>query len=166
MELFEVRNVRYIVILIGLAIPLCSSAQEEVRCDYAQRTICDRSGCKDAPVELKGNYLLVPTLDSMVKATTKVEVREAFNHVLGDDNANEKLPTIRKCGSAGCSADVVRAHLGGAFVDVKPATEGAYILRFAHSELGGIQPGDFLEVVTNFLSTITSYGSCKGVAAK
>ena len=75
-----------------------------------------------------------------------------------------KLPTIRRCDAIGCSPVVVRALLSGAFTNVT-AESGGYFLKFAAVDLGdlGAPVGDFVEVASQCLGTITYFGSCPAV---
>jgi hypothetical protein len=56
---------------------------------------------------------------------------------------------------------VVRASLSGAFVNISQY-DGSYFVKISTVDLGeGARPGDFVEVASQFLSTITYFGSCK-----
>jgi hypothetical protein len=54
----------------------------------------------------------------------------------------------------------VRASVSGAFVNITQF-DGAYFVKVGTVDLGpGSRVGDFVEVASTFLSTITYFGSC------
>ena len=54
----------------------------------------------------------------------------------------------------------MRASLSGAFVNISQF-DGAYFIKIGTVDLGpGSRVGDFVEVASTFLSTITYFGSC------
>jgi hypothetical protein len=122
----------------------------EVRCDYAQRIECAATGCAAAAVE--GRYLLLPTADALVRATTAAK-----------DAAG--LPAIKVCDARGCTPIAVRAVAGGAFLNVAQ-DGGAHFVKVALRDVPtgsgspGIRKGAFVEVAAQFLSTVTHVGSC------
>jgi hypothetical protein len=122
---------------------------EDVRCDYSRRIDCSTTGCQDGVVGAQ--YLSLPRLDALRTATIRAR-------------GVADLPTIRRCDGKGCTPVTVRATLSGAFTNISQH-EGAYFLKIASVELGNLGPpaGDFVEVNSLFLSTITYFGSCKGV---
>lgn len=126
--------------------PLLSQS-DEFKCKYSRKVECGASGCQETPVGTA--YLLLPRIDSLVSATIRA-----------DDTP--QLPTIRRCDSKGCSAVVVRASPRGAFVNISQF-DGAYFIKIGTVDLGpGSRVGDFVEVASTFLSTITYFGSCAG----
>ncbi len=57
---------------------------------------------------------------------------------------------------------VVRASLNGAFVDITQP-DRSYFVKIATIELAsqGVKLGDFVEVATTSVGTVTYFGSCK-----
>jgi hypothetical protein len=124
------------------------SQSQDFRCDYGGRFDCTASGCTKGEVGFA--YLLVPHVDSLMAATISAD-------------GVAKLPAIRRCDAKGCSAVTVRASLSGAFVNVAQY-DGTYFLKISTIDLGdGLRPGSFVEVASQFLSTITYFGSCPAV---
>jgi len=122
---------------------------DDIRCDYSRKIECSTSGCQNGVV---GNaYLLLPRLEALRAATIRAR-------------GVADLPTIRRCDAKGCSSAVVRATLSGAFTNIAQY-DGAYFLKIASVDLGDLGPpvGDFVEVNSLFLGTITYFGSCKAV---
>ena len=121
------------------------SQDNEFKCSYSRKVECAASGCQETPVG--SAYLLLPKIDSLVSATIRAD-------------GAAQLPTIRRCDSKGCSPVVVRASLSGAFVNISQF-DGAYFLKIGTVDLGpGSRVGDFVEVASTFLNTITYFGSC------
>lgn len=134
------------VILLGSS-SLAAQANE-LRCDYTKKFECGASGCVSASIG--SAYLLLPHLDSLTSDTTRAD-------------GPSGLPTIRRCDGKGCSPVVVRATLSGAFVNISQY-DGAYFLKVSTIELGkDLKLGDFVEVASQFLSTITYLGSCRAI---
>jgi len=120
----------------------------DFRCDYTRKILCDASGCKADPIG--SAYLLLPNVRSMVTDTVLA-------------NSGPGLPTIRQCDSKGCDPVVVRAWLNGAFVDITQA-DRSYFIKIATIDFGadqGVRLGDFVEVATVMVGTVTYFGSCK-----
>jgi hypothetical protein len=93
---------------------------------------------------------LLPDVDSLLAATIRAD-------------GVARLPTIRRCDSKGCTPVVVRASLGGAFVNVTQY-DGSYFLKLSTVDLDAeTRAGDFVEVASQFLGTLTYFGSCKAV---
>jgi hypothetical protein len=89
-------------------------------------------------------------MDSLIAATIRAE-------------DGSELPTIRRCDAKGCSPVGVRASPSGGFVNVTQH-DGAYFLRVSTVDLGrGANAGDFMEVASQFLATITYFGSCEAI---
>lgn len=124
-----------------------SAQPEDVRCNYTRKIECSASGCQNGVVGAA--YLLLPRLEALRSATIRAE-------------GVADLPTIRRCDGKGCSSVVVRATLSGAFMNIAQYN-GAYFLKIASVDLGDLGPpvGDFVEVNSLFLGTITYFGSCK-----
>jgi len=134
-----------------LAASTAGAQGREVRCDYAQRIECSSAGCSPAAIE--GRYLLMPTVDALVRATAAAKAAAA-------------LPTIKVCDMRGCTPIAVRAAAGGAFVNVAQ-DGGAHFVKVAARDIpsaaGGppaIRKGSFVEVAAQFLSTVTHVGAC------
>jgi hypothetical protein len=124
---------------------------ESFKCDYRRVIICASSGCKEG--EIGSAYLLVPPVGLLTAATNRAD------RVAGPPRP--PLPTIQRCVAKGCSPVVVRAVLNGAFINISQ-DNGAYFLKILTVDLGeGNRIGDFVEVASTFLSTITYFGSCK-----
>ncbi len=142
------------VLVLGvtlLAAPAAGTQGAGIRCDYTQRIECTGSGCRPAPIE--GRYLLMPTADTLVRATAAAT-----------DGAG--LPAIKVCDARGCTPIAVRAAPGGAFVNVAQ-DGGAHFVKVAIRDIpsatagqAGIHKGSFVEVAAQFLSTVTHVGSC------
>lgn len=123
---------------------------EDVRCNYTRKIECSAPGCHNGVVGAA--YLLLPRLEALRSATIRAK-------------GAADLPTIRRCDAKGCSPVVVRATLSGAFTNITQYN-GAYFLKIASVDLGDLGPpvGEFVEVTSLFLGTITYFGSCKAVA--
>ncbi len=139
-------RVRLLVVGIAVCVGWVVNAQsDEFRCTYSRKIECSASGCQDSPIG--SAYLLVPKIESLVSATIRAE-------------GPGRLPIIRRCDSKGCSPVVVRASRSGAFVNVSQF-DGAYFLKVGTVDLTpDARLGDFVEVASTFLSTITYFGSC------
>ena len=122
---------------------------EDVRCNYTRKVECSASGCQDGVIGTA--YLLLPRLEALRSATIRAE------------RATD-VPTIRRCDDKGCLPVVVRATLSGAFTNISQ-DDGAYFLKITSVDLGDLGPplGDFVEVASQFLRTITYFGSCRAV---
>lgn len=116
--------------------------QEEVRCDYLRRTVCSAAGCKSIPIGKA--FLVIPSLDNL----------NTFDPEL------DKFPEIRRCDDKGCTPVAVQPSPSGAFLNL---SSGGYILKLTTTseELSGLIRGEFVEVTTQFLTTLVSYGSCR-----
>jgi hypothetical protein len=137
--------------LIILVQPLATGQDQEFRCNYTRKIECSPEGCQSGDVG--SAFLLMPSAVVL------------FAKTIAADNP-EQLPRIRRCDSKGCTSVVVRATSSGAFLNVTQP-DGAYFLRIVDTDLkalGGPRLGDFVEVASVFLSTITYYGSCPAVA--
>lgn len=122
--------------------------REDFRCNYSRKFECSSLGCQSSPIG--SSYLLVPHIDQLYEQTLGADVVA-------------KLPSIRRCDEKGCSAVAVRATMNGAFINVtKP--DGTYFLKLTTVDLGkDAQSGDFIEVASQFLSTITYFGTCRAI---
>jgi len=128
--------------------PVVLGQEKDLRCNYLRKVECTQSGCQAG--EVGSAYLLLPHVDALFGAT------------IAADRVSE-LPTIRRCDSKGCSPITVRASLSGAFVNITQQ-DGAYFMRIATVDVDdGFRSGDFVEVASIMLATITYYGSCPGV---
>ena len=136
-------------LLVAMA-NVVSAQPEDVRCNYTRKIERSASGCQNGVVGTA--YLLLPRLEALQAATIRAE-------------GVADLPTIRRCDTKGCSPVVVRATLSGAFTNISQY-DGAYFLKIASVDLGDLGPpvGDFVEINSLFLSTITYFGSCKALA--
>ncbi len=120
----------------------------EFKCGYAKKVECSASGCQTT--QIGSAYLLLPDVDSLIAATIRADT-------------NADLPTIRRCDAKGCSSVIVRASLSGAFVNITQY-DGSYFLKISTIDLGdGMKSGDFVEVASQFLGTITYFGSCPAI---
>jgi hypothetical protein len=140
-----------LVVLVLLQSPGPAQAQdEEIRCNYSRKIVCAQSGCQEGPVG--SAYLLLPRLSVLEEASTSVRT-----------GARAPLPTIRRCDSNGCTAVQITATRGGVFTTIVQPY-GAYFLKIA-SEAVDIGPhvGDFIEVGSLMLGTVTYFGSCPAV---
>jgi hypothetical protein len=119
---------------------------QDLRCDYKRKIECSASGCEETSIG--SQYLLLARLESLRSSTLR-------------SGGVVRLPTIRRCDAKGCSPVVVRATLSGAFTNIS-SDGGGYFLKFASVDLGDLGPpvGDFVEVESQLLSTITYFGSC------
>lgn len=123
--------------------------REDFRCNYSRKFECSSLlGCQPSPIG--SAYLLVPHVDELWKDTIGAGIVS-------------KLPSIWRCDDKGCSAVEVSATISGAFINVtKP--DGTYFLKISTVDLGkGAEIGDFVEVTSQFLGTITYFGSCRAI---
>lgn len=122
---------------------------QELRCEYTRKIECvAASGCQNT--EIGSAYLLLPHIDSLIADTIRAD-------------GPSGLPTVRRCDAKGCSSVVVRASLSGAFVNITQH-DGSYFLKISTVALGDrLRLGDFVEVASQFLSTITYFGSCPAI---
>jgi hypothetical protein len=132
------------ILSLVLGTPLVSQGNE-FKCGYSRKIECSASGCQETAVA--SAYLLLPKIDSLISATIRADGASQF-------------PTIRRCDSKGCSPVTVRASVSGAFVNISQF-DGAFFVKIGTVDLGpGSRVGDFVEVASTFLSTITYFGSC------
>ncbi len=136
-----------IMVVVG---PRTAYGQEQdLRCDYTRKIECTAAGCQSS--QIGSAYLLLPRISSLLTSTIRAE-------------NNADLPTIRRCDSKGCSPVVVRAEQSGAFTNIAQHG-GAYFIKIATITVGeGLRAGDFVEVASQFLATITYFGACPAVA--
>jgi hypothetical protein len=117
----------------------------EIRCSYSRKVECTATGCRDGVVGAA--YLLVPDVDHLLSATIRAD-------------SSADLPNIRRCDSKGCTPVAVRAALSGAFVNISQA-DGAYFMKVSTVDVGPeLQRGDFVEVASQLLATLTYFGKC------
>ncbi len=131
-----------------LATPAVAGQTQDVRCSYVRKVDCTSSGCQEGTVG--SAYLLLPHVRTLIAQTIKAD------HGAG-------LPAIRRCDTKGCTPVEVTASLGGAFVNVTQPS-AAYFLKLSTVDMGtGLRLGDFVEVASLMLGTVTYFGSCPGV---
>jgi hypothetical protein len=138
-----------VLALVAAASDIGFAQPEDVRCNYSRRIDCSAAGCQNGVVGAQ--YLLLPRLEALRSATIRAK-------------GVADLPTIRRCDAKGCAPVTVRATLSGAFTNIAQY-DGAYFLKVASVDLGDLGPpvGDFVEVNSLFLGTITYFGSCNAV---
>jgi hypothetical protein len=143
-----------LVVLVLLQSPGSAQAQDdEIRCNYSRKFVCAQSGCQEGPVG--SAYLLLPRLSVLEEASTSVRT-----------GARAQLPTLRRCDSDGCTAAQVTAIRSGVFTTILQP-HGAYFLKIASEAVAvdiGPHVGDFVEVASLILGTVTYFGSCPAVA--
>lgn len=143
--------VRYATVVASMVVLGSGSVlgqTQELRCEYTRKIECAASGCQST--QIGSAYLLLPHIDSLMADTIRAD-------------GPSGLPTIRRCDAKGCSSVVVRASLSGAFVNITQY-DGSYFLKISTVALGdGMRLGDFVEVASQFLSTITYFGSCPAI---
>jgi hypothetical protein len=134
---------------VGISPAVFGQAQD-IRCDYKRKFECSASGCEETTVG--GLYLLLPRLEALRLSTIRAR-------------GGSDLPVVRRCDAKGCNAVTVRVELSGAFTNIS-SESGGYFLKFASADLGNLGPpfGEFVEVASVWLSTITYFGSCPAVA--
>jgi hypothetical protein len=140
-----------LVVLVLLRSPGLAHAQdEEIRCNYSQKIVCALSGCQEGPVG--SAYLLLPPLSVLEEASISIRT-----------GAPVPLPSIQRCDRNGCTAVQITAIRSGVFTTIVQPY-GAYFLKIA-SETVDIGPhiGDFIEVGSLMLGTVTYFGSCPAV---
>lgn len=130
---------------VAMAPAALGGQAQDVRCSYVRKVECDTSGCQEGAVG--SAYLLLPHVRTLMSQTIKAE-----------DGAG--LPTIRRCDAKGCTPLEVTAWPSGAFVNLtQPA--GAYFVKLSTVDLGkDLRPGDFVEVASLMLGTVTYFGRC------
>ena len=142
-----------LVVLVLLQPPGPTHAQDnEIRCNYSRKIVCSPSDCQESPVG--SAYLLLPRLSVLEEASLSVRT-----------GARKQLPSPRRCDSDGCKAVQVTALRSGIFTTIAQSP-GAYFLKMASEAVAvdiGPQVGDFVEVASLMLTTVTYFGSCPAV---
>ncbi len=134
------------IVTLVCGAPDAFAQASETKCMYSRKIECSRTGCQTAPVG--GAYLLVPPVDYLLAATIRA-------------SSASEWPNIRRCDSAGCTPVAVRASLGGAFVNISQP-DGSYFLKVSTVDVGPeLQAGDFVEVASQLLGTVTYFGACR-----
>jgi hypothetical protein len=141
-----------LVVLVLLQSPGPTQAQDnEMRCNYSRKIECTPSDCQEGPVG--SAYVLLPRLSALEEASMSVRT-----------GPRAQLPTIRRCNADGCTAVQVIATRSGVFTHIVQPY-GAYFLKMASERPVDIGPqvGDFVEVASLMLGTVTYFGSCPAV---
>jgi hypothetical protein len=120
---------------------------DDVRCNYTRRTVCEGTNCKAIP--FGSSYLLSPPLTALEDADLPAE---------GQAPELE----IRRCDSDGCTPVSVVVRWDGAFLDISGPSNGymAKIYHYRPNELSSYRTGDFVEIATVGLLVEISYGHC------
>ncbi len=119
-----------------------SADQDEVRCPYARKSVCDQAaGCNASPIGAA--YLIVPRL-----AQLELRAQQTWS------------VTVRRCDEQGCSPiDVVASNVGLGYLSLSAADRG-YLIKMARTDLDG-GAGSFVEIATIGLTTLTYFGQCR-----
>lgn len=141
-----IRGLGTLVCAVWLALADVAAAQDEVRCDYRHRSVCDTNGCK--PAELEGSFILVPSVASLMRQSA----------------TERRSIEMRLCDRAGCTLVPMRVELSGAFLVLTQANGGTQYMKIYAMDtpepLSGSAKGDFVEVEALFLATIVGNGRC------
>jgi hypothetical protein len=141
--------VRYATLLglLTLTGSAARPAQDQHRCTYDRRAVCDERGCR--PIPVGQSYLLIPDrLDLELATAPRLE--------------GDSIVSVRRCDEKGCTSVPVLTAPSGAFLNAW-ADGGGYVIKFvSHAEALGpaARRGQFVEVATAMLTTYVSYGAC------
>ena len=102
--------------------------QDEVRCAYRRRSVCDASGCRGKPSD--GSYILVPGVATLAR--------------LGA-GAERGTTEMRLCDHDGCTPVEMHVELSGAFLLLTQANGGTQYMKIQALDmqpLSGAAKGD------------------------